>query len=55
MRIVCIGPSDRARRIGELESVRIELLRHPVDAEPYHEELASIEAELLALLREEPA
>jgi hypothetical protein len=51
--ILTIPPSERTRRIGELEAVRADLREFPVDAEPYTEELRSVEAELLALLTAE--
>jgi hypothetical protein len=51
--IIEIGPSEHTRRIAELEHVRAELLAHPLDAAPYLEELASVEAALLELYDQE--
>jgi hypothetical protein len=45
-------PSERTRRISELEATLHELLRHPIDAQPYREELTSVEAELLELYQQ---
>jgi hypothetical protein len=47
--IIEITPSEHTRRIAELEQVRADLMRHPVDAAPYLEELAGVEAALLEL------
>jgi hypothetical protein len=48
--IVTIGPDTRSRRIAEYEAVLADLRANPVDVEPYHAEVASVQAELLSLL-----
>jgi hypothetical protein len=50
MTFTVIGPSPRARKIAECEAVLHDLREFPVDAEPYVEEVRSVEAELRELL-----
>jgi hypothetical protein len=48
--IATIGPDQRSRRIAEVSAVLRDLQENPVDLEPYEEELAETERELLRLL-----
>ena len=50
MTIAVIGPSDRTRRITELETLLRELRHHPTDTDAYRGELRSVEHELRSLL-----
>jgi hypothetical protein len=51
LNVAVVPPSQRTCRIAELEAVLRDLREFPVDAQPYVEEVRSVEADLLHLLR----
>jgi hypothetical protein len=53
LHIVTIPPDQRSQRIAEAQAVLADLREHPIDCEPYVEELRAVERELRELLAAE--